>query len=838
MKQLEFGIEGMTCASCSARVERALSKLEGVHEASVNLATERVSVQYDETALDAARIAAEVSEVGYQPVAETQEIGVEGMTCASCSARVERALQKLPGVIDAGVNLATERASVRYLAGSLELADLVAAVEDAGYGAKVADEAAGEDRESARQSTLRAMRRELWVAAALTLPVLLFSMGAMFIPAVADGMHALAPMVVWDWLQGILTTAVLFGPGRRFFRPGWIAYRHGSPDMNSLVMTGTGAAWLFSMLVLVFPAWFPLEARHLYFDSAAVIITVILLGKFLEETAKGRTSAAIKKLIGLQAKAARVLRNEAEIDVPMAQVRPGDVVVVRPGERLPVDGSVCDGDSYVDESMLTGEPAPVAKHPGDKVVGGTVNQYGMLHVTATEVGQQTVLSQIIRLVERAQGSKLPIQGLADRVVRVFTPVVILIAAVSFGAWLLLGPPPAITLALVSAVAVLIVACPCAMGLATPAAIMVGSGRAAELGVLYRKGEALEALSHVDTVVFDKTGTLTEGQPRLTDLDTVDSDRATALALAASVEAGSEHPLARAIVQAAQTEGVAIETAARFQAVPGYGVRAQVGAREVLLGADRFMDREGVAIAPLAERAAALAGQGKTPVYLAVDGRVYAVLAVADPLKREASAVVAALKQRGLKVAMLTGDNRRTAEAIAALAGIDEVRAEILPDGKAAAVSALQQQGRKVAFVGDGINDAPALAQAEVGIAVGSGTDIAIEAADVTLTRGDLSGVLTALHAATRTMATIRGNLFWAFFYNVLLIPLATGIFHPWTGWHLNPMVAGVAMGFSSVFVLSNSLRLKRLRAATLEGAAEAPDVGAAPLPAGAAHGNH
>ncbi len=821
MKQLQLGIEGMTCASCSARVERALGKLPGVNEASVNLATERASVRYDENVLDPKAIADAVSEVGYTPVVDEFEIGVEGMTCASCTARVERALNKLPGVIDASVNLASERATVRYLPASVGPDELAAVIEDTGYGTHRLDDGGDQDvdeREAReRDAALRAMRRDVWVAAALTVPVLLLSMGAMFVPAIEHGMRSLAPIAFWDWLQALLTTIVLFGPGRRFFRPGWIAYRHLSPDMNSLVMTGTGAAWLFSMLVLLFPAWFPAEARNLYFDSAAVIVTVILFGKFLEQTAKGRTSAAIKKLIGLQAKTARVLRDGGEQDVAVAQLRPGDTVVVRPGERLPVDGKVGEGESYVDESMLTGEPAPVAKRTGDKVVGGTVNQHGVLHVEVTQVGKHTVLAQIIRLVERAQGSKLPIQGVADRVVRVFTPTVIAIAVVTFIAWLLVGPSPAITMALVSAVAVLIVACPCAMGLATPAAIMVGSGRAAELGVLYRKGEALETLSHVDTVVFDKTGTLTEGHPRLTDLEAVDGDRDAALGFAAAVEHGSEHPLARAIVQAAQADGVRSEPAENFAAVPGYGVRAKVGGQDILLGAARFMEKEGVSVAQVSERAAGLSGEGKTPMFLAVDGGVRAVLAVSDPLKREAAAVLAALKSQGLRIAMITGDNRRTAEAVAAQAGIDEVHAEVMPDGKAAAIAELQGQGRKVAFVGDGINDAPALAQAEVGIAVGSGTDIAIEAADVTLTRGDLSGVVTALHAAQRTMGTIRGNLFWAFFYNILLIPLATGMFYPWTGWHLNPMVAGVAMGFSSVFVLGNSLRLRRLRAAAYGG---------------------
>jgi len=810
--RLELGIEGMTCASCSGRVERALSGLAGVAEASVNLATERASIAYDEQQTGPDQFVREVREAGYTPLTADWEIGVGGMTCAACSARVERALNRLPGVIEASVNLATERASLRYVPAALEQEEILRAVHDAGYEPRVLDGEEVEEREKqAREAERRAMRRDLVLALALTLPVLVLSMGAAFVPGLERILLTLAPATVWHWAEATLTTVLLLGPGRRFFRPGWIALRHFSPDMNTLVMSGTGAAWLYSMMVLIQPVLFPEQARHLYFDSAAVIVTVILLGKYLEAVAKGRTSSAIKKLIGLQAKTARVLREGREESVPASEVTPGDLLLVRPGERIPVDGEVSDGESYVDESMLTGEPVPVAKRAGDRVVGGTLNQHGVLKLTATEVGSRTVLAQIIRLVERAQGSKLPIQGLADRVVRVFTPAVMVTALVTFVAWLLFGPSPAITLALVSAVAVLVVACPCAMGLATPAAIMVGSGRAAELGVLFRKGEALEALSGVDTLVFDKTGTLTLGRPRLTDLEALVGELAAALHLAAAVEAGSEHPLATAIVAAAEATGQALAEARNFRALPGYGAEARVDGQRVLVGADRLMQREGVDIGPLTEQAGALAGEGKTPIYLAVDGQPRALLAVADPVKPEAPSVVGALRERGMRVVMLTGDSRRTAEAVARLCGIEEVQAEILPDAKAAAVAALQAQGRKLAFVGDGINDAPALAQAEVGIAVGSGTDIAIEAADVTLSRDDLGGVVTALEAARHTLHTIRGNLFWAFFYNAALIPLAAGIFYPLLGWHLDPMAAGAAMGLSSLFVVTNSLRLRRLK---------------------------
>jgi len=817
MKQLQLDIEGMTCASCSSRVEGALCRLEGVGDAPVNLATEQASISYDESLIDAGKLVDAVREVGYSPVTAELEIGVGGMTCANCSARVERALNALPGVIAASVNLATERATLRYVPATLSPDDIARSIEQTGYQPHpLMDEAERETQQQAERDRRRhAMQRDLWIAAVLTLPVFVLAMGSHFIPGFHHALLSLAPQTAWDWTQAVLTTLVILGPGRRFFRPGWIAYRHLSPDMNSLVMTGTGAAWAYSMLVLLAPGLFPPDARHIYFESAAVVLTVILMGKYLEEIARGRTSAAIRKLVGLQAKTARVLQDGEERELSLSKVRAGDIVLIRPGERVPVDGEVLEGESYVDESMLTGEPVPAAKHHGDKLVGGTINQHGLLRATATRVGSDTILAQIIRLVERAQGSKLPIQGLADRVVRVFTPVVIAIAAITFLAWLTFGPPPAITLALVSAVAVLVVACPCAMGLATPAAIMVGSGRAAELGVLYRKGEALETLSHVDTVVFDKTGTLTEGKPTVTDISVSDTDEDELLRLAAAVEANSEHPLGAAIVAAARARGLDLPAVDAFEVIPGYGLSAKVEGRLVQIGAPRYMQREHISAGDIGRRADEYAAAGKTPVLVAVDGGVQAALAIADPLKNDAVAMVKALHQRGMKVAMITGDNRKTAEAIASQAGIDTIHAEVLPDGKASIIESLQSDGqssaRVVAFVGDGINDAPALAQADVGIALGSGTDIAIEAADVTLTRHDLGAVVTALQVARRTMSTIRGNLFWAFIYNILLIPVATGMFEPSFGLHLNPMVAGLAMGLSSVFVVANSLRLRKLR---------------------------
>ncbi|MEJ2173423.1 MAG: heavy metal translocating P-type ATPase [bacterium] len=813
MQSLEIAIRGMTCANCSARVERVLRKLPGVAGATVNLATERASVQFDPSALGLAEIAAAVSDAGYEALSAELELAIGGMTCANCSNRVERALRATAGVIEASVNLANERATLRYFAASVTPEALVRAVEEAGYSAQPLDREDSADTEArAREAELQARLRDTVVAAVLSIPIVVLAMGPMLAPGLAGLLDRVAATPrFWEWLQYALGSAVVFGPGRRFFSSGWAAFRHLSPDMNSLVMTGVGAAWLYSAVVVLAPGLLPASARHVYFESAAVVVTLILMGKYLEALAKGRTGAAIRKLIG-----ARVLRDGAEQDVPIAAVARGEQVIVRPGERVPVDGEVREGESYVDESMLTGEPMPVAKHAGDRVVGGTVNQHGLLQVEARQVGKQTMLAQIIRMVEQAQGSKLPIQRLADRVVRVFTPIVLAIAAVTFVLWLALGPAPAITLALVSTVAVLGVACPCAMGLATPAAIMVGRGRAAELGVLFRKGEALEALSHVDAVVFDKTGTLTLGRPQLTDVEPAPGrDAADVLRFAAGADAGSEHPLAAAILAAARERGIEHPKAERFEAIPGYGVKATVDGHTVLLGAERLLAREGVAGEALTAPAAALAERARTPIWLAVDGAAWGVLGVADPLKPESAAVITALKARGLRVGMITGDSTRTAQAIARQAGLglDDVSAEVLPSGKAEAVQRLKAEGGRVAFVGDGINDAPALAQAEVGVAVATGTDIAIEAADVTLTRGDLSGLLNAFEVARRTMRTIRGNLFWAFIYNILLIPLAAGLFYPAWGWTLNPMLAGLAMGLSSVFVVTNSLRLRRVRPA-------------------------
>ncbi|RIH85553.1 Copper-transporting P-type ATPase [Meiothermus luteus] len=813
-KELQIGVQGMTCAACVNRVERGLQKVEGVELAQVNLATERASVVYDPEKTSPAALVERVREAGYTPVVAEVAFGVTGMTCAACAARVERALKKLDGVLEASVNLATERATVKFLPASTGLAQLKRAVREAGYG--VLELEAGQGRadaeREARQREIAALGRAFAIAACFSLPLLLLAMLPMLWMPAHMFLRSLFPEPVWNGVMLALATPVQFGPGLRFYRHGWAALRARSPDMNSLVMIGTSAAYLYSLGVVLFPSLFPPQARHVYFEASAVVITLVLLGKYLEAIAKGRTSEAMKKLLSLQAKTARVVEGGLEREIPVDEVLPGDLVVVRPGERIPVDGVVVSGQSYVDESMITGEPTPVRKTEGARVVGGTLNQTGAFTFRATAVGADTVLARIVKLVEAAQGSKPPIQNLADRVVAVFTPIVLGIALLTAGAWLLFGGENALTFALVNTVAVLIIACPCAMGLATPVSLMVGSGKAALMGILFRRGQALQALQEARVVAFDKTGTLTKGRPELTDLRVAEGlDEAGVLRLVASLEQQSEHPVAQAIVRAAKQRGLELAEPTGFEALPGFGVGGWVEGHRVEVGAERYMARLGLEPGPLAPLARRLAEAGKTSLYAAVDGRLAAVLAVADPLKEEAPEAIALLHRQGFRVAMITGDDARTAQAIARQLGIDEVRAEVLPEGKAGAVRRLQEEGHKVAFVGDGINDAPALAQADVGLAIGTGTDVAIETADVILISGDLRGVPNAIALSRATLRNIRLNLFWAFAYNVVLIPVAAGALYPFTGWLLSPVLAGAAMGLSSLFVLSNALRLRGFR---------------------------
>ncbi len=819
---ISLPIEGMTCASCVARVERALKTVPGVETASVNLATERASVT-TKAGVARADLVKAVEEAGYSVLEAASapaplQFSIEGMNCASCVGRVERALQAVPGVTEAIVNLATEKASVR---GSADVAGLIAAIEAVGYEARLDAKLAtgpqggvADDQATRKEAERRGLSRDVTLAAILTAPVFVLEMGAHLIP----GAHELIVATIgmqWSWyIQFALTTIVLFVPGIRFYDKGLPALWRLAPDMNSLVAVGTLAAYGYSLVATFAPRFLPAGTINVYYEAAAVIVTLVLLGRLLEARAKGRTSEAIKRLVGLQARTARVRRDGQVTDLPIETVVAGDVVEVRPGERIPVDGEVVEGDSFVDESMITGEPMPVAKAAGAGVVGGTVNQTGAFAFRATAVGGDTVLSRIIRMVEEAQGSKLPIQALVDRVTMWFVPVVMALAALTFAAWLAFGPSPALSFALVNAVAVLIIACPCAMGLATPTSIMVGTGRGAELGVLFRKGEALQVLKDARVVALDKTGTLTAGKPALTDMELAEGfERTDVLALLAAVEARSEHPIARALVDAAEAENLVKPAVSRFEAVLGLGVKALAGDRPVEIGADRYMAELGHDVAAFADVAGRLADEGKSPLYAAIDGRLAAILAVADPIKETTPAAIRALHDLGLKVAMITGDNARTARAIAARLGIDEVVAEVMPDGKVEAVRRLKAQYGRLAFVGDGINDAPALAEADIGVAIGTGTDIAIEAADVVLMSGSLQGVPNAIALSKATIGNIRQNLFWAFVYNAALIPVAAGVLYPAFGLLLSPIFAAGAMALSSVFVLGNALRLRRFRAA-------------------------
>jgi len=813
--RLSLPVEGMTCASCVGRVERALKAVPGVQTATVNLATERADITFGDRADPQAAVGA-IESAGYAVREETTELGIEDMTCASCVGRVEKALRQIPGVIEANVNLATERARVRHSAGIVTTAMLEAAVEQAGYKARrlSAATASSDDQDSERrENEARGLRRSLLIAALLTLPVFVLEMGSHLIPAMHHWVLGVLGEQRNAYLQFVLTTLVLFGPGLRFFRKGVPALLRGAPDMNSLVSVGTAAAYGYSVVATFIPQVLPQGTANIYFEAAAVIVTLILLGRTLEARAKGRTSQAIKRLVGLQAKTARVERNGETLEIPLDQVTTGDVVFVRPGEKIPVDGQVVEGASYVDESMITGEPVPVSKGVGAEVVGGTINKTGAFSFRVTKVGANTVLAQIIRLVEEAQGSKLPIQALVDKVTLWFVPAVMAAAALTFLIWLIFGPTPALTFALVNAVAVLIIACPCAMGLATPTSIMVGTGRAAELGVLFRKGEALQALRDVSVIALDKTGTLTKGRPELTDLVPAEGfDYDEVLALVAAVETRSEHPIAEAIVAAAKQRDIKIAAIEAFDATPGFGVSAKVSGRTVSVGADRFMTQLGLDVASFLPAAQRLGEQGKSPLYAAIDGRLAAVIAVADPIKETTPEAIKALHALGLKVAMITGDNAATASAIARQLGIDEVAAEVLPDGKVAALKQFRSHGARVAFVGDGINDAPALAEADVGLAIGTGTDVAIEAADVVLMSGDLRGVANAIALSQATIRNIKQNLFWAFAYNAVLIPVAAGMLYPINGTLLSPIFAAAAMALSSVFVLGNALRLKRFQA--------------------------
>src|SRR5690554_511000 len=810
IRTFEFPVSGLTCAGCVRRATQAIEKAGGVTEASVNLANEQAKV-VGTSALAAEDIAAQLKQAGYPARTEHFEFNLTGMHCASCVSKVEQALATEIGVISARVNLAAETASVESLAGMVSTKQLMAASKRAGYEAKLKSENRS-DAEAEKAIVLHSLQVSFWFALVLTLPVFLLEMGSHFIPAVHSWVqHTLGQTLNWN-IQFVLTTLVLAVPGWRFYKIGIPALFRGSPDMNSLVAMGTLAAWAFSTIATYAPSLLPAGTQHVYFEAAAVIVTLILLGRVLEARAKGRTGDAIKHLLSLQGNTARVRLNFELSEINIDELEVSMEVEMRTGERIAVDGRIIDGQSYVDESMLTGEPDPVNKKPGDELVGGTVNKNGALVYQVTKVGADTVLAQIIRMVEQAQGARLPVQALVDKVTAVFVPVVIGLALLTFIIWLVFGNSPALTFALVNAVAVLIIACPCAMGLATPVSIMVGTGRAAEIGVLFRKGESLQTLRNAKVIALDKTGTLTRGEPELTDLHTTEGfEHDILLATIAAVEQQSEHPIADALVKAAAAKNLILPTVENFQSLTGLGVQANVNNELILIGADRLLSQHDIEVTPFANLASQLASEGKSPLYVAVDGKLAAIVAVADTLRDTTKAAIAAMHQQGLTVAMLTGDNKRTADAIAKLLSIDHVVAEVMPEGKVAAIQNLRETYGTVAFVGDGINDAPALAEADIGIAIGSGTDVAIESADVVLMSADLQGVV---HASTISHATIRNikqNLFWAFAYNACLIPVAAGILYRDFGVLLSPMLAAGAMALSIVFVITNALRLRQIK---------------------------
>ena len=816
--QVTIPVTGMSCASCVRRVERALSEQEGVAEASVNFAAEKATVAYDPSATSPVEIVEAIRGAGYDADGRETTFGVTGMTCAGCVGRVERALGKVPGVLEANVNLANERATVTYLGGSVEPRDLEKAVEGAGYGVVGGERSSAEDH---RGREYRKLRADFLLASVLTVPILVGSLPMML------GLEPPIPMMWLRVLLLVLATPVQFWAGRRFYRGAWGALVHGQADMNTLVVMGTSAAYLYSAVATLAPGLFAAGRADVYFDTSVLIITLILLGRLLEARAKGRTNEAIEKLAGLQARTARVVRDGEEVDVAVEDVQIGDIVVVRPGEKIPVDGRIVSGESAVDESMITGESMPVTRRVGDEVIGASMNASGSFRFAATKVGEDTALHQIMRMVEEAQGSRAPIQRLADRISAVFVPAVLGVGAATFVIWLLFGPEPAFTFALLNTVAVLIIACPCAMGLATPTSIMVGTGKGAESGVLIKGGEALEGAHKLDTVVLDKTGTLTRGQPELTDIvPTNDIPKEDLLRLVAAAESGSEHPLGEAIVRGARDRSLPPVESDAFEAISGGGIRARVEGREVLVGSRRFLSESSVRGNDLVAGSEDLAREGKTPIFVAVDGETAGLMGVADVVRDESGEAVERLHSLGLEVAMLTGDNHRTAEAIARKLGIDRVVAEVRPGDKAAEVERLQAESKRVGMVGDGINDAPALAQADVGIAIGTGTDVAMEAADLTLISGDVRGVARAIELSKATVRNIKENLFWAFAYNVALIPVAAGVLYPlFAGgsvpWilspvlgeygFLNPVLAAAAMALSSVTVVSNALRLRRVK---------------------------
>lgn len=809
-----YVVEGMTCASCAQTVEKAVQKIEGVDVASVNLATEKLSVTYQENVSEE-QIKKAVSDAGYGVAdqGENQTFALEGMTCASCAQTIEKAVNKLAGVQTASVNLATEKMQARFNPDEISATDIIQAVEDAGYKAILDGSETGEKTDKKQAHIKEMWTRVIW-SAIFTVPLLYIAMGPMIglpIPSVLDPVHHADRFAI---VQLLLTLPIVY-VGRSFYTVGFKALFKGHPNMDSLIAIGTSAAVLQGIVMTYLLATGRVMIHHghpdLYFESAGVILALITLGKYLEAVSKGKTSEAIKKLMGLAPKTARIFKDNQEIEIPIEQVQTGDIVIVRPGDKIPVDGKIISGNSAVDESMITGESIPVEKHEGDKVIGASINKNGSFRFEATKVGKDTTLAQIIKLVEDAQGSKAPIAKLADQVSGVFVPIVIVLAILSGLLWYFLGQESWV-FALSITISVLVIACPCALGLATPTAIMVGTGKGAENGVLIKSGDALETTQKVETIVFDKTGTITEGKPIVTDVLTYhEYSENDVLALAASAETGSEHPLGEAIVEGAKERQLTLKEVTDFEAIPGHGIQVTVDGQKLLLGNQKLMRENTIDLLSAVTDSDRLASEGKTPMFIASEQQLIGIVAVADTIKENSLAAIDKLHRMGIQVAMITGDNKRTAEAIAKQVGIDRVFSEVLPEDKATEVKKLQEEGLHVAMVGDGINDAPALAQADVGIAIGSGTDVAIESADIVLMRSDLMDVPTAIELSRATIKNIKENLFWAFAYNVLGIPVAMGVLHIFGGPLLNPMIAGAAMSFSSVSVLLNALRLRRFK---------------------------
>jgi len=810
MTRVELPVIGIDCVSCIETIERSIESVPGVQRASVSLASEIATIEYDPGQSGLLDLTKAIKSAGYRAGGAKARIGIEDLRCASCVTIIEDELKATPGVIDASVNVGTQEAVVNYLPELTSLSQLNAAVESVGYKARPPRSEEPEDAASKEhEREYRSLMAKFWFAAIISVPVLIAAYPSFF-PFLRSASEAIL-RVLWG-LSGLVTLPVLLWSGKGFFTGAWAALRHRSANMNTLISVGTGAAWLYSGAAVLMPQIFPKGTSEPFYDVVSVVIALVVLGQALELRAKGRTSEAIKKLMGLQAKTARVIRYGEEMDIPVEEVLVGDVIQVRPGEKIPVDGKVLDGSSTIDESMLTGESLPVSKGPGDEVIGATLNKTGAFRFQATKVGKDTALAQIVKMVQEAQNSKAPIARLADVVSGYFVPAVMIIAVLTFVIWYDFGPAPSLVFALVTSVTVLIIACPCALGLATPMSLMVGIGKGAENGILIRSGEALQTAQSLDTVVLDKTGTITKGKPELTDIITAGGmEQDDLLKVAASIETVSEHPLAEAIVEGARARGVSLVRPDAFEAVPGHGVLAKIEEREIAIGNQKLMDREGVELGELLDQATQLADDGKTPMFVAVDGKAGGVIAVADTVKEDSKVAIEALRKMGIEVVMITGDNRRTAEAIARQVNIDRVLAEVLPEDKAHNVHLLQAEGKKVAMVGDGINDAPALAQADVGMAIGTGTDVAIEASDITLIKGSLNGVVTAIEVSRATLRNIKQNLFGAFVYNTLGVPVAAGLLYPFFGLLLSPLLAGAAMAFSSVTVVSNANRLRAFR---------------------------